>query len=206
MTGLQYDGNGNILALNRYKEDNSVIDQLSYSYIAGSNRLSSVTDAINPTPEDWDAEDTEFGYDGNGNVNTMLENGVPVISSIQYDHRNLPVSLVNRNGDLVTYRYNASGQRIYKKNGSQTAEHYILDGDQTVAVFENGVVSRSDPFRKVLEYSGEWCSGQAGCRQEQILLSQRSFRQHPGGGKFLWHRGGGARLLPIWVVNAEAQP
>ena len=151
-------------------------------------------------------EDTEFGYDGNRNVTTMLENGVPAISSIQYDHRNMLVSLVNRNGDLVTYRYNASGQRIYKKIGSQTAEHYILDGDQTEAVFENGAVSRSDPFGKILEYSGEWYSGQAGCRREQILLSQRSFGQHPRGGKFLRHRGGGARLLPVWVVNAGAQP
>ncbi|RMG23209.1 MAG: hypothetical protein D6732_24955 [Methanobacteriota archaeon] len=95
---------------------------------------------VNTTPEDWDAEDTEFGYDGNGNVTTMLEDGVPAISSIQYDHRNLPVSLVKRNGDLVTYRYNASGQRIYKQVGSQSGEHYILDSDQTVAVYENGAV------------------------------------------------------------------
>ena len=113
---------------------------MSYAYIAGTNKLQSVTDAVNTTTEDWDAEDTEFGYDGNGNVTTMLENEVPAISSIQYDHRNLPVSLVNRNGDLVIYKYNASGQRIYKKVGSQTPEYYIMDGDQTVAVFENGAV------------------------------------------------------------------
>ncbi|RMG25792.1 MAG: RHS repeat-associated core domain-containing protein [Methanobacteriota archaeon] len=70
----------------------------------------------------------------------MLENGQPAISGIQYDHRNLPISLLNRNGDLVTYRYNVAGQRVYKKVGSQSGEHYILDGDQTVAVFENGTV------------------------------------------------------------------
>lgn len=70
----------------------------------------------------------------------MLENGVPAISSIQYDHRNLPTSLLNRNGDLVTYRYNAAGQRVYKQVGSQSPEYYILDGDQTVAVYENGAV------------------------------------------------------------------
>jgi len=156
VTDLQYDGNGNILALSRYKEDNSVIDQLSYSYTAGSNKLASVTDAVNTTPEDWDAEDTQFNYDGNGNVVEMLENGQPAISAITYDHRNLPVSLLNRNGDVVTYRYNAAGQRIYKKVGSQSGEHYILDGDQNVAVFDengslkywnilaNGVVGRRD--------------------------------------------------------------
>jgi len=133
VTGLQYDGNGNILALNRYKEDDSVIDQLSYSYAAGSNKLTSVTDAVAATPEDWEAESSTFAYDGNqiledsiptssqgwerlcrdGNVVEMLENGVPAISAITYDHRNLPTSLLNRNGDVATYRYNASGQRIY---------------------------------------------------------------------------------------------
>ncbi len=80
--------------------------------------MQSVADAVAATTEDWDAEDTQFSYDGNGNVVEMLENGQPAISSIQYDHRNLPVSLINRNGDVVTYRYNASGQRIYKKIGS----------------------------------------------------------------------------------------
>jgi len=90
-----------------------VIDQLSYSYTAGSNKLASVTDAAGVTNEDWDAESSTFAYDGNGNVVEMLENGVPAISAITYDHRNLPTSLLNRNNDLVTYRYNASGQRIY---------------------------------------------------------------------------------------------
>lgn len=40
---------------------------------------------------------------------------------------------------MITYRYNADGQRIYKKVGSMEAEHYIMDGDQNLAVFnENG--------------------------------------------------------------------
>ena len=38
------------------------------------------------------------------------------------------------------YRYNATGQRVYKKVGSQTPEYYILHGDQTVAVYQNGAV------------------------------------------------------------------
>ncbi|NIT56452.1 MAG: hypothetical protein GWN00_09545, partial [Aliifodinibius sp.] len=91
---------------------------------------------MSATSEDWDAEDTEFAYDGNGNVISMLENGQPAITGIQYDHRNLPQSMINRNGDLVTYRYDVSGQRIFKKVGSQEGEHYIMDGAQNVAVFD----------------------------------------------------------------------
>ncbi len=117
-----------------------MIDQLSYSYTPGTNRLQAVADAVATTPEDWDAEDTQFSYDGNGNVVEMLENGQPAISAITYDHRNLPVSLITRNGDVVTYRYNVGSQRIFKQVGSQTPEYYIMDGDQTVAVVKDGVV------------------------------------------------------------------
>ncbi len=108
VSSLQHDGNGNILGLVRKKEDNSTIDNLTYSYIAGTNKLQSVTDAVGVTNEDWDAESSTFAYDGNqifddliptssqgcesicrdGNVVEMLENGTPAISSITYEHRN----------------------------------------------------------------------------------------------------------------------
>ncbi|MFQ5583579.1 MAG: hypothetical protein ACE5GL_04005 [Calditrichia bacterium] len=91
-----------------------MIDQLSYAYTPGSNKLASVTDAVGTTLEDWDAESSTFACDGNqfaevliptssqgcerlcrgGNVIEILENGVPAISAITYDHRNLPVSLI----------------------------------------------------------------------------------------------------------------
>jgi len=46
VSGLEYDKNGNILSLTRRKETNAVIDQLTYNYTAGTNRLASVADAI----------------------------------------------------------------------------------------------------------------------------------------------------------------
>lgn len=84
---LHYDGNGNIQALISYKEDNSVIDQLNYSYTVGNNRLSSVTDDVNTTPEDWDVEDTQFSYDPNDNVIMVVENGAARFDTIDYDQR-----------------------------------------------------------------------------------------------------------------------
>ncbi|NIT58088.1 MAG: hypothetical protein GWN00_18225 [Aliifodinibius sp.] len=55
VAGLSFDGNGNILSLSRNNEAGGPIDVLSYSYTAGSNRLASVSDAVAPTSEDWDA-------------------------------------------------------------------------------------------------------------------------------------------------------
>ncbi len=47
------------------------------------------------TSEDWDAEDTQFSYDPNGNVIRMVENGTAKFDTIEYDHRNLPMSLTS---------------------------------------------------------------------------------------------------------------
>ncbi|MCK6621744.1 MAG: hypothetical protein HUU32_05455 [Calditrichaceae bacterium] len=46
VSGLQYDKNGNILYLTRRKENNAIIDQLTYNYTTDANRLASVADAI----------------------------------------------------------------------------------------------------------------------------------------------------------------
>ncbi|RMG79144.1 MAG: hypothetical protein D6707_08685, partial [Bacteroidetes bacterium] len=70
----------------------------------------------------------------------MVESGIARFDTIDYDHRNLPVRIVKGDGTEIVYRYNSAGQRIYKKVGSNAAEHYILDGEQTVAVYENGAV------------------------------------------------------------------
>ncbi len=40
-----YDPNGNLLTLDRHKQDGSLLDQFAYSYTANTNRLASLTDA-----------------------------------------------------------------------------------------------------------------------------------------------------------------
>lgn len=137
---LTYDANGNILTLKRNKETGTVIDDLVYEY-GTSNRLTGIeeeNEIVTPSPEDWDASNSSFTYDSNGNLKTVSENGTTLVSSMIYDERNLPVQ-ITRDGTLIRYRYNASGQRIYKKVGSGTAEHYLMDDDQILGVIdENG--------------------------------------------------------------------
>lgn len=171
LSGLGYDANGNILSLMRRKENGDFIDHLGYSYNR-TNRLQSVADAVSASAEDWDAEDCAFTYDANGNVISMTENGQPAISNIQYDDRNLPISLVNRAGQTVNYRYNAAGQRIYKQVGSNPAEHYILDEDRILGIFRgsgllywniygnDGIVGRLEVSIPPDEEAGEGAGGE----------------------------------------------
>ncbi|MBS1511067.1 MAG: hypothetical protein JST86_09510 [Bacteroidetes bacterium] len=111
-----YDDNGNILQMQQYglKVNTSVqIDNLKYTYVAGSNRLKSVTDfnndpygtlgdfktgllhpqsttkatlTPNSSPSQFNAI-TDYSYDDNGNLN--LDNN-KAINSITYNYLNLP--------------------------------------------------------------------------------------------------------------------
>ena len=87
----------------------------------GTNRLKSVTDEKDKTTsKTWDAEDEEYTYDASGNLSTTSETteqftANPIISSIVYDNRNLPLEITWHDGTKAVYRYNHAGQRIYKR-------------------------------------------------------------------------------------------
>ena len=70
IAGINYDTDGNLKNLQRYRQDGTLIDNLTYTYPSSNNRLSSVTDAVGTTAETWDAETGSFTYDANGNVKT----------------------------------------------------------------------------------------------------------------------------------------
>lgn len=142
VAGITYDAAGNLTALQRRNELGTVIDQLSYAYPAGSNRLSAVTDAWGGNAETWDAETGSFTYDPNGN---MLTGPAPyAMSAVTYDHQNLPLSLTS-NGTTTVYRYTEAGQRIAKQVGTGNREMYVQDGPVNLGVVtvnsSNAVVS-----------------------------------------------------------------
>ena len=134
VTGLDYDSNGNIKAIVRNDEFGNNIDNLTYNY-GSNNQLNSVADSVSMTTEDWDAEDTDFIYDANGNVKTVKEDGSYKFKSIQYDSRNLPIFVEKGDGTEIIYLYSADGHRIYKKVDPNAGEHYIMEGSLNVGVF-----------------------------------------------------------------------
>jgi RHS repeat-associated protein len=132
IAGIIHDTDGNLKNLQRYRDNGTLIDNLTYSYPGSSNRLSSVTDAVATTPETWDAETGSFTYDANGNVKTAP---APYsITNVTYDPANLPLS-ITRTGTTTTYRYDDAGQRITKQVGTGNTEFYLREGGTTVGVF-----------------------------------------------------------------------
>ncbi len=129
---ITYDANGNIKTLKRYGFQSAtstfgLIDDLNYQY--NGNLLTSVLDA-SPTHGTADFKDNgsttgnEYSYDGNGNVTANLNKS---ISSIVYNHLNLPVQISFYNGNKIEYTYDAVGTRLRKKvtqGSTVTAKNY----------------------------------------------------------------------------------
>ena len=121
LVNVNYDKNGNILALNRKGHTNAAattfgtMDNLVYTYDSG-NKLTKVLDNGNDTYgfKDGANQTTEYTYDQNGNMITDVNKG---ITGITYNHLNLPTEVVfdNNQNKKISYIYNASGVKIKKQ-------------------------------------------------------------------------------------------
>ena len=112
-----YDDNGNILGIERLgsldpaAQSFGVIDQLDYSY--NGNQLFKVGDSGNDQGfKDGLNLDDDYIYDANGN---MIVDQNKDISSIDYNHLNLPSRIQMGNGDSIVYVYDASGIKLTQK-------------------------------------------------------------------------------------------
>ncbi|MBN9380022.1 MAG: hypothetical protein J0H74_04625 [Chitinophagaceae bacterium] len=134
---LSYDANGNIKSMGEYAWKPSgtfTLDNLQYNYNSSgkSNKLQNVIDLSNdPTTVQGDfranqqymtalggtktAAAVDYSYDPNGNLSKDRNKS---IDTIKYNYLNLPDSIVfNYNGELkyITYFYDPSGTKIYKR-------------------------------------------------------------------------------------------
>jgi RHS repeat-associated protein len=131
---LTYDIRGNILTLQRKTANGAgmtPIDNLSYSYNAGTNRLNTISDASsNAAGFNLNGATVGYGYDLNGNYFT---DPYKKITSSKYYFNNLPKDIVVSGGatnGTIRFTYDASGMKLRKEvfntsNVSQRKQDYI---------------------------------------------------------------------------------
>lgn len=122
---IAYDKNGNINSLVRNGDNDNdgtvpvnPIDILSYSYDAtNKNQLVKVLDTSNNPSGFRDDSDgitdptDDYLYDANGNMTKDDNKG---ITSITYNHLNLPVQIVFGTNGTIDYLYDATGKKVKK--------------------------------------------------------------------------------------------
>ncbi len=136
---LTYDLRGNIQTLQRtgfYTNGSTCtygqIDNLTYSYTANTNRLHKVLDG---TVTAGDAKsrgfngnlstvDNSMTYDRNGNLNKNLHKNV---STITYNHLNLPTVITFTTGNTIEFLYDASGMKLRKTVKVGATVQYVQD-------------------------------------------------------------------------------
>ncbi len=119
---LSYDANGNILTYKRNGSGGNVnLNNYSYTYQNGSNRLINLKNTV-------DNKTSAYGYDAIGNVikdekQEVVKNEWNVYGKLQ--------KVEKKDGKLITYAYDASGNRISKLVGD-TTEIYVRDAGGNV--------------------------------------------------------------------------
>src|SRR5690554_6134699 len=119
-----YDPNGNLLTLQRLDENTSLRDDLTYEYYDASNRLKNVDGSA----------DENYRYDEIGNLTADVGEGIDSIAWTPYGK----VRKVEKaDNTSVSFRYDASGNRIAKITESDTTV-YVRDASGNVmAVYKN---------------------------------------------------------------------
>ncbi|SDG28077.1 DUF6443 domain-containing protein [Chitinophaga filiformis] len=122
VSNLTYDANGNIRSMwqkGMIGTSIDTIDRLSYTYLTNSNKLAAVADP-NPAKTasaklgdfiDGTNSGNDYFYDGNGN---MVADSNKHISSIAYNHLNLPSVITVAGKGTITYEYDAMGNKLSK--------------------------------------------------------------------------------------------
>ena len=137
---FSYDGNGNIRSMTRRgiisPGVTGAMDNLTYSYTTGTNKLRRVTDGVAAgvfsTDIDSQVDPDNYRYDAIGN---LVKDSAENIYRIAWSVYGKIDSIYKRDGTLITYSYDAVGNRISKRvkvGESETVSWYIRDGQGNV--------------------------------------------------------------------------
>ena len=137
---LSYDPNGNIKTLNRFgvvKTGNAgvttAMDNLTYTYQSGSNKLTHVDDAIDAKNFNNDIDDqapNNYTYDAIGN---LIKDNAEDIQNITWNVYGKMTSVVNvKKERSLNFYYDAGGNRVKKIDGKDKATYYVRDAQGNV--------------------------------------------------------------------------
>ena len=137
-TGYSYDANGNILSLLRNDHNNTTIDNLSYTYnTTQNNRLNKLRDNSNNNTG-FTSSATPFSYQYD-NIGNLIEDEEKEIGEITWTVYGKVQSVEKNDGTMISYKYDATGNRIYKKVNT-TETHYVRDASgNLMATYENKI-------------------------------------------------------------------
>jgi RHS repeat-associated protein len=151
-----YDANGNILKMWQMGlkiTSSATIDNLNYTYQTGSNKLAKVTDSVTTDNKMGDFKDgtntgtDDYSYDANGNL--ILDQNKK-ISSIIYNHLNLPDSIRILGKGTIKYFYDATGNKLKKKTVDSTGTSVKT----TVTIYLGGFVYQNDTLQFASQEEG----------------------------------------------------
>lgn len=151
---ISYDPNGNILTYKRngntFAGKPLAMDSLSYNYVMGTNRLDHVRDYVNAANYSEDIDDQAAGnyvYDAIGN---LIKDSTEGITSINWTVYGKISRIVKKDGTIISYTYDVSGNRISKvvippSGGQGVTTWYARDAQGNVmSVYEAGKASLND--------------------------------------------------------------
>jgi RHS repeat-associated protein len=131
LENMNYDANGNITSLWRkgMTQTNTFdyIDKLSYTYATNSNKLTSVSDAVNGNLNTGDFRDgntsgSDYTYWADGSLKSDLNKG---ISLIEYNHLKLHKKITFSDGRIISFQYDASGNKLKETVSNGDATDYV---------------------------------------------------------------------------------
>ncbi|MBC9930405.1 RHS repeat-associated core domain-containing protein [Chitinophaga qingshengii] len=146
--GITYDANGNIKNMSQWGMDGwikSQIDQLVYTYLPNSNKLAAVRDYSTVNSPLGDFKDGtnagyDYEYDAMGNLIQDLNKG---ITSITYNHLNLPTAITIESKGVIRYQYDAAGNKLKKTVTDNTSGTTKI----TTTDYINGFVYQNDTLQ-----------------------------------------------------------
>lgn len=123
-TNYSYDGNGNLLTLQRYDKTGSLLDNLTYSYKTKSingvaqqiNQLDKVTDAVAGNKIEKEVTGTnQYDYDDIGNLIHDHAEDIVIVWNMQGKVSEVRPATASSQKPHIRYWYDASGNRLKKE-------------------------------------------------------------------------------------------